>query len=87
MKQTSIEENLTRIFGTKKYALPLNPNFGLSNDYIDKPLALEAKSNLIKEIREQIELFEPRIKIENIAISQENSKLIISINTDIKVSL
>ncbi|PAF53259.1 hypothetical protein BKH42_06955 [Helicobacter sp. 13S00482-2] len=85
--QISITENLTKIFKTKKYSLPLNPNYGLSYDFIDKPFSKELESSIIAEIKEQIELFEPRVKITSIQILKEDANLIILINTNIRISL
>ncbi|PAF49229.1 hypothetical protein BKH41_03885 [Helicobacter sp. 12S02232-10] len=83
----SINENLNRIFKTKKYSIPLNPNFGLSYDWIDKPLTPETRLAITEEVQEQIRLYEPRLNIQNIAVGFEDSKLIISINSDYQVVL
>lgn len=87
MKNLSIEENLGRIFKTKKYSLPLNPNFGLSSNWSDKPLTAENKASIIEEITEQIRLFEPRLNIESIDVNMQNSTLTLTLNTDMKFSL
>ncbi|PAF46296.1 hypothetical protein BKH41_09315 [Helicobacter sp. 12S02232-10] len=85
--QLSINENLNRIFKTKKYAIPLNPNFGLSYDWIDKPLTHEIKLSITEEIREQIKLYEPRIYIQSIDVSFEDNQLRLMINSTYKVDL
>ncbi|PAF48761.1 hypothetical protein BKH41_05730 [Helicobacter sp. 12S02232-10] len=83
----SINENLNRIFKTKKYSIPLNPNFGLSYDWIDKPLTPETRLAITEEVQEQIRLYEPRLNIQDIAVSFEENKLILTINSDYKVAI
>lgn len=87
MKNLSIEENLKRIFRTKKYSIALNPNYGLSYEWVDRVFTKELELNIIAEITEQIALFEPRLKITDISITKEDSQLNIAINTDFKVSI
>lgn len=84
MYQLSIEENLTRILNTTKFTLPLNPNFGLSNKFIDKTLSNELMLELKDEIMEQIKLYEPRIEVNNIEIILNNSMLTLKIKTQYK---
>lgn len=84
MYQLSIEENLTRILNTTKFTLPLNPNFGLSNKFIDKTLSNELMLELKDEIMEQIKLYEPRIEVNNIEIILNNSMLTLKIKTQDK---
>lgn len=84
MYQLSIEENLTRILNTTKFTLPLNPNFGLSNKFIDKTLSNELILELKDEIMEQIKLYEPRIEVNNIEIILDNSMLTLKIKTQDK---
>lgn len=84
MYQLSIEENLTRILNTTKFTLPLNPNFGLSNKFIDKTLSNELMLELKDEIMEQIKLYEPRIEVNNIEIILNNSMLTLKITTQDK---
>ncbi|PAF46139.1 hypothetical protein BKH46_08820 [Helicobacter sp. 12S02634-8] len=83
----SIEENLNRIFKTKKYTIPLNPNFGLSYEVVDKAMTQEMILMLEDEIREQIALYEPRLKVEDLQISTEDNHLTLTINTTHKVTL
>ncbi|PAF50867.1 GPW/gp25 family protein [Helicobacter sp. 13S00477-4] len=87
MKQLSIQENINRIFKTKKYTLPLNPNYGLSYEWIDKPFSKELEASMIEEIREQISIFEPRLVIESIQVSKEYSNLSIIINTNLRIAI
>lgn len=87
MKNLSVSENIKRIFKTKKYSIPLNPNYGLSYDWIDRVFTKELELSIIEEIREQITLFEPRLNITSIQISKKESSLEILINTDIRIDI
>lgn len=75
----SIEQNLNRILSTRKYSLPLNPNFGLSYEWIDKPNINELE--IAQEIKEQLSLFEPRIANPRIKVEKNADKILISIDT------
>lgn len=75
----SIEQNLNRILSTRKYSLPLNPNFGLSYEWIDKPNINELE--IAQEIKEQLRLFEPRVKNPRIKVEKNADKILISIDT------
>lgn len=87
MRNLSIEQNLTRIFKTKKLSLPLNPDYGLSYEWIDKPLTQELQLKITSEIKEQIQKYEPRIIIESIKVLKEDSSLLIFINGEFKINL
>lgn len=75
----SVEQNLNRILSTRKYSLPLNPNFGLSYEWIDKPNINELE--IAQEIKEQLSLFEPRLKNPRIKVEKNADKILISIDT------
>lgn len=75
----SIEQNLNRILSTRKYSLPLNPNFGLSYEWIDKPNINELE--IAQEIKEQLSLFEPRVANPRIKVEKNADKILISIDT------
>lgn len=75
----SIEQNLNRILSTRKYSLPLNPNFGLSYEWIDKPNINELE--IAQEIKEQLRLFEPRVANPRIKVEKNADKILISIDT------
>lgn len=75
----SIEQNLNRILSTRKYSLPLNPNFGLSYEWIDKPNINELE--IEQEIKEQLRLFEPRVANPRIKVEKNADKILISIDT------
>lgn len=75
----SVEQNLNRILSTRKYSLPLNPNFGLSYEWIDKPNINELE--IAQEIKEQLRLFEPRVANPRIKVEKNADKILISIDT------
>ncbi|TLD80173.1 hypothetical protein LS68_008115 [Helicobacter sp. MIT 05-5293] len=81
MYQISVEQNLQRILTTHKFTLPLCPNFGLSDSYIDKPLTQDLMLELKDEILEQIALYEPRIKVSDITLAFKDSVLTLHIRT------
>lgn len=85
--QISINENLQRILSTKKQQFPLNPNYGLNYEWIDKPITSQTKQSITDEIINQINLFEPRLQIDSIQVNQVDSKLFITINTLYKIEL
>ncbi|TLD97667.1 hypothetical protein LS71_002700 [Helicobacter jaachi] len=81
MYQLSIEENIKRILQTTKHTVPLCPNLGLSQDFIDKPLTQATLLQLKDEILEQIALYEPRINAKDISIEAREGILNIFITT------
>lgn len=85
MKNLTLMENIERIFKTKKYSIPLNPNYGLSYDWVDRAFTKELELKIVQEISEQINLFEPRLNIDSIEISKKESSLEISINTELRI--
>lgn len=77
----TIEENLKRIFNTKKGSIPLMHDFGISSKFIDEVLNHELLIDLKDEIINQILTYEPRIKIKDIELIPNGSQ----ININIKV--
>lgn len=65
-----IMQNLRTLYSTRKGSVPLDRDFGLSWDFLDKPYAV-ARNMLIAEIYEATEKYEPRAVIQR--ISFENS--------------
>ncbi|MDO7253905.1 GPW/gp25 family protein [Helicobacter cappadocius] len=83
----SIQANLNRIFKTKKYSIPLNPNFGLSYEWIDRAFTQDLEMEIINQIQEQIKLFEPRLKMQSIRVIKNEDRLEVFINTDFRIIL
>lgn len=59
---TAVLQNVAIILATRQGSVPLYRDFGLSQEFIDKPLPV-AKTLLHAEIREAIERFEPRAEV------------------------
>lgn len=83
----SINENLNRILTTKKGSFVLNPNYGLNYDWLDKPLTSQLKQEIQEDIINQITTYEPRLSVQEIQISQIDSKLSVSINSSYKIDI
>ncbi|MCM1059675.1 MAG: hypothetical protein NC452_05220 [Eubacterium sp.] len=70
---TLIEEilqNLSMILQTIKNTAPLYRDFGLSGNFLDKPIPV-AETLLIAELYEAVEKYEPRAEIVNITFEQD----------------
>lgn len=68
---TKIEEilqNVRTILGTVKFSVPLDREFGISGDAVDKP-TLQAEAILSSEIFAQIKRYEPRVSITEITFT------------------
>lgn len=68
---TKIEEilqNVRTILGTVKFSVPLDREFGISGDAVDKPM-LQAEAILSSEIFAQIKRYEPRVSITEITFT------------------
>lgn len=61
----SVLQNITVLMATRKGTVPMYREFGLEMDYIDKPIEV-AKTLMMAEMAEAIEVFEPRAKLLNI---------------------
>ncbi|MGP1579403.1 MAG: GPW/gp25 family protein [Wolinella sp.] len=78
MYQISVKENIRRILTTNKYTKTLRPLFGLSR-HIDKQATFYELLSLKEEIREQLERYEPRIKLISVSFSHEDKGIICEI--------
>ena len=73
--ETVIEEvlqNLNMILSTVKGSAPLDRNFGIGAEFIDKPLPV-AESLIIADIWDAFETYEPRASIVNITFDRNVS--------------
>ncbi|WP_050698007.1 GPW/gp25 family protein [Anaeromassilibacillus senegalensis] len=70
----SILQNVAIILATRKGSVPLYRNFGLSQEFVDKPISV-AKSMLYAEIKEAVEAYEPRAEIVNISFQEDAAAL------------
>ncbi len=78
--ETTIQEivqNVSVIISTPKFTIPLDRNFGTNQSFIDKPIEI-AKTLIIAEIYKAVGEYEPRVEVENITFSQDNTNGILS---------
>lgn len=84
-----IFQNLNTIVSTTKFSVPLFREFGVDAVFVDKPMST-IRPNMIAEIIEVVEKFEPRVVVEEIKMSGEiDGKLypiiIISLRNGVKL--
>ena len=63
----SILQNLFLLLETRKGTIPMYRNFGLSQSFLDKPLAV-ATALATAEIREAVETYEPRATLLDVQV-------------------
>jgi len=83
----SVLQNIAVLLATRKGTVPLYREFGLSMEYIDKPIDV-AKTLMTSEIAEAIEDFEPRATLLNLEIesnTKEPGKVTVILEVDISV--
>lgn len=71
-----IMQNLRTIITTTKYSVPLDRDFGVDADYVDKPTAV-AEAMLADEIVTAIQKYEPRVTVEAISFTANVDGLLI----------
>jgi phage baseplate assembly protein W len=67
-----IAQNVRMILATPKYSVPLYRDFGVSWEYVDKPIDI-AQSLLAGEITDAIQAYEPRCEVENITFERDGT--------------
>lgn len=67
---TSVLQNVALILATRQGTVPLYRQFGLPQNFLDKPIPV-AKPMLIAEVKEAVEEFEPRAEIVAINFSED----------------
>jgi len=65
-------QNLSMILQTIKYTAPLCRDFGITGNFIDKPIPV-AETLLIGELYEAVEKYEPRAEIVEITFERDES--------------
>ena len=83
----SVLQNIALILATPKGSVPFYRDFGISNDFLDKPMPV-AKVMMIGEVREAIEVWEPRAEMAGISFEEdplEPGKLIPTVEVEIHV--
>ncbi len=83
----SVLQNIAVILSTPKGTVPLYRSFGLSTEFLDKPIPV-AKTMMIAEVREAIEEWEPRATVVGVSFSEDISQpgaLIPTVEVEINV--
>ena len=83
----SVLQNIALILATPKGSVPFYRDFGISNEFLDKPMPV-AKLMIIGEVREAIEDWEPRATVSDISFAEdplEPGKLIPTVEVEIIV--
>jgi len=83
----AVLQNIALILATPKGSVPMYRDFGLSQEFLDKPIPV-ARAMLVAEIPEAIELWEPRASVSDISFSQdalEPGKLVPNLLVEIRV--
>lgn len=65
-----IIQNIATLLSTAKYSVPLDRGFGLSQEFLDKPVSI-AKTIMISDMMDAIETYEPRVTVEAITFTQD----------------
>ncbi len=63
----AVLQNIALILATPKGSVPFYRDFGISNEFLDKPMPV-AKIMMIGEVREAIETWEPRAAVKTSAL-------------------
>ena len=65
-----IAQNVKTICTTPKYSVPMDRNFGVDVNFIDKPTP-KAKAQIQAEIVQAIRKYEPRCKVVKVGFSED----------------
>ncbi|MDE6260405.1 MAG: GPW/gp25 family protein [Oscillospiraceae bacterium] len=83
----AVLQNIALILATPKGSVPMYRDFGLSQEFLDRPMPV-ARVMMITEVREAIELWEPRATVTDIQFANdplEPGKLIPTVEVEIHV--
>lgn len=83
----SVLQNIALILATPKGSVPFYRDFGISNEFLDKPGPV-AKVMMISEVREAVESWEPRAAVNNVSFAEdplEPGRLIPTVEVEIDV--
>lgn len=69
----SVLQNIAIILSTMKGSVPLYRDFGLSMDFIDRPIPV-AKVMMVAEVREAVERWEPRAKVLEVSFKEDAAR-------------
>ena len=65
----SVLQNCHLILTTRKGSIPMYREFGLDNDFVDRPIPV-AQTMMISKVKEALETFEPRAEFVNLTFEQ-----------------
>ena len=69
---SGLEQEIRTVLSTRKGSVPLDREFGLSWEHVDKPIP-EAMQYMVAEIGMQLEKYVPRIKVRDIFFSSTDA--------------
>ena len=84
---TSVLQNVAIILATRQQSVPLYREFGLSMEFVDKPVTV-AKPLIVAEVSEAISLFEPRASLVDVTFEIDEKtpgKLVPTVEVEINV--
>jgi phage baseplate assembly protein W len=67
-----VMQNVAMIISTPRGTVPLDRGFGLSQDYIDKPINV-AKALLLADIMDTVPKYEPRVQVDDVTFEIDES--------------
>lgn len=68
----ALEQEIRTVLATRKGSVPLDRDFGLTWDFVDKPLT-DAMPYMVAEIGQQLERYVPRIRVRDIAFGSPDA--------------
>ena len=85
----SVLQNIALILATPKGSVPFYRDFGVSNEFLDKPTPV-AKAMMVGEVTEAIQLWEPRARVARVLFSEDvlepgTSRPIVEVEIDVGV--
>lgn len=70
--QAEVLQNVRTILATRVGTVPLDRNFGVSWDYLDKPMPV-AQSRIQQEVISKIRRYEPRAVVVSVGVEPDNA--------------
>lgn len=70
---SSVLQNIAVILSTPRGSVPLYRDFGLDMSFLDKPIPV-AKVLMVAPVREAVERWEPRAKVQNVFFAADPSQ-------------
>lgn len=67
--QDEVLQNIKMIIENPKFSVPLNRDFGLAQEFLDKPLQA-AQAMLVADVIEAVDKYEPRAEIKSVILKR-----------------